>query len=74
MPARICHARAIALVMGCASLALAVSVPAQATGHPGGSGHSKGIDRAVLAKGDGWAAAEGSTTGGAAATPTTSTP
>ncbi|MEU1350017.1 pectate lyase [Streptomyces sp. NPDC005795] len=69
MPARICHARAIALVMGCASLALAVSVPAQATGHPGGAGHQQGIDRAVLAKGDGWAAAEGSTTGGAAATP-----
>ncbi|THA73585.1 pectate lyase [Streptomyces sp. A0642] len=67
MPARICHARAIALVLGCASLALAVSVPAQATGR--GHGHHPGIDRAVLAQGDGWAAADGSTTGGAAATP-----
>ncbi|MFD0022046.1 polysaccharide lyase family 1 protein [Streptomyces sp. NPDC058382] len=69
MPARMCHARAIALVMGCASLALAVSVPAQATGHRPAPRHSSGIERAVLPEGDGWAAAEGSTTGGAAATP-----
>lgn len=73
MPARMCHARAIALVMGCASLALAVSVPAQATGHHQGHGHPApqhgGIERAALPEGDGWAASEGSTTGGAEATP-----
>ncbi|WP_405701606.1 pectate lyase [Streptomyces sp. NBC_01383] len=74
MPARMCHARAIALVMGGASLALAVAVPAQATGHHRGPGHGhpaprhSGIERAALARGDGWAAAEGSTTGGAKAT------
>lgn len=60
---RICHARAIAMVLSCASLALAVSVPAQAAPRP------KGFERAVLPAGDGWAAAEGSTTGGSAATP-----
>ncbi|MGQ4486350.1 polysaccharide lyase family 1 protein [Streptomyces sp. 372A] len=60
------RARAIAVAMGCASLALALSVPAQAAPHPHGKG---GAERAVLAKGDGWASAEGSTTGGAAATP-----
>lgn len=69
MPARMCHARAIALVMGCASLTLAVSVPAQATGHHPAPHHGNGIERAVLPKGDGWAASEGSTTGGAKATP-----
>ncbi|MET9590405.1 polysaccharide lyase family 1 protein [Streptomyces sp. NPDC006516] len=63
MPARMRHVRAIAVVMGCASLALAVSVPAQA------ASHGKGIERAVLPSGDGWASAEGSTTGGAQATP-----
>lgn len=42
MPVRTCHARAIALVMGCASLALAVSVPAQA------APRHRGIERAVL--------------------------
>ncbi|WP_405661215.1 pectate lyase [Streptomyces sp. NBC_01166] len=64
MPARMRHVRAIAVVMGCASLALAVSLPAQASSH-----HGKGTERAVLPSGDGWAAAEGSTTGGAKATP-----
>ncbi|MER5633348.1 pectate lyase family protein [Streptomyces nitrosporeus] len=69
MPARMRNVRAIAVVMGCASLALAVSVPAQAA-HAHGNGHGhKGIERAVLPEGDGWAAAEGSTTGGANATP-----
>ncbi|MFS0692037.1 pectate lyase family protein [Streptomyces nitrosporeus] len=69
MPARMRNVRAIAVVMGCASLALAVSVPAQAAhAHGNGNGH-KGIERAVLPEGDGWAAAEGSTTGGANATP-----
>lgn len=63
MPARMRHARALALVTGCASLALAVSVPAQAAPRP------TGTERAVLPAGDGWAAAEGSTTGGSAATP-----
>ncbi|MDX3688447.1 pectate lyase [Streptomyces sp. AK04-4c] len=64
MPARMRHVRAIAVVMGCASLALAVSLPAQAS-----TPHGKGAERTVLAPGDGWAAAEGSTTGGAKATP-----
>ncbi|WP_406389254.1 polysaccharide lyase family 1 protein [Streptomyces sp. NBC_00887] len=64
MPARMSHARATAVVLGCASLALAVSVPAQAATH-----HGKGIERAVLPAGDGWAAADGSTTGGSQATP-----
>ena len=41
MPARMRHVRAIAVVMGCASLALAVSVPAQA------ASHGQGIERAV---------------------------
>ncbi|MEU5658280.1 polysaccharide lyase family 1 protein [Streptomyces sp. NPDC047737] len=63
MPARMRHVRAIAVVMGCASLALAVSVPAQA------ASHGQGIERAVLPSGDGWASAEGSTTGGAEAAP-----
>ncbi|WP_329212335.1 pectate lyase [Streptomyces sp. NBC_00683] len=65
MPARITHARATAVVLGCASLALAVSVPAQAAPHH----HGNGIERAVLPAGDGWAAADGSTTGGSQATP-----
>ncbi|MEU8704658.1 polysaccharide lyase family 1 protein [Streptomyces sp. NPDC048565] len=64
MPARMRNVRAIAVVMGCASLALAVSLPAQAS-----SPHSRGIERAVLPSGDGWASADGSTTGGAQATP-----
>ncbi|MFF1461084.1 polysaccharide lyase family 1 protein [Streptomyces sp. NPDC058330] len=67
MPARMRHLRATAVVLGTASLALAVSVPAQATVHPAHG--TKGIERAVLPAGDGWAAAEGSTTGGANATP-----
>lgn len=67
MPARMSHARATAVVLGCASLALAVSVPAQAASHHHGKG--KGIERAVLPAGDGWAAADGSTTGGSQATP-----
>lgn len=65
MPARMRHVRAIAVVMGCASVALAVSVPAQAAPPR----HGNGIERAVLPAGDGWAAAEGSTTGGSQATP-----
>ncbi|MFE8009239.1 polysaccharide lyase family 1 protein [Streptomyces sp. NPDC057418] len=65
MPARMRHVRAIAVVMGCASVALAVSVPAQAA-QPR---HGTGIERAVLPAGDGWAAAGGSTTGGSKATP-----
>lgn len=65
MPARRSRTRAIAVAMGCASLALALSVPAQASAHHGGSS----TERSVLPAGDGWAAAEGSTTGGAAATP-----
>lgn len=64
MPARMRHVRAIAVVMGATSLALAVSLPAQATTHRG-----TGIERAVLPAGDGWASADGSTTGGAGATP-----
>ncbi|MFJ4913834.1 polysaccharide lyase family 1 protein [Streptomyces sp. NPDC088726] len=65
MPARRSRTRAIAVAMGCASLALALSVPAQASAHHG----ANGAERSVLPAGDGWAAAEGSTTGGAAATP-----
>ncbi|MET8173536.1 pectate lyase family protein [Streptomyces clavifer] len=65
MPARMRHVRAIAVVMGCASVALAVSVPAQAAPPR----HGNGIERAVLPAGDGWAAAEGSTTGGSQAAP-----
>ncbi|MCT2591664.1 pectate lyase [Streptomyces sp. N2-109] len=56
-----CHARAIALMVGCASLALVVAVPAQAAPRHGGA------ERATLPAGDGWAAAEGSTTGGSKA-------
>lgn len=66
MSARMRHLRATAVVLGTASLALAVSVPAQATSRPA---PGKGIERAVLPAGDGWAFAEGSTTGGADATP-----
>ncbi|KAB2589161.1 pectate lyase family protein [Streptomyces arboris] len=70
MPARTrrTRTRAIAVVLGCASLALAMTAPAQATTphpHP----HGTGVERAVLPAGDGWAAAEGSTTGGANAAP-----
>ncbi|WP_405391545.1 pectate lyase [Streptomyces sp. NBC_01102] len=65
MPARMRHVRSIAVVLGCASVALAVSVPAQAA-QPG---PGKGIESAVLPAGDGWAAADGSTTGGSQATP-----
>lgn len=65
MPARRSRTRAIAVAMGCASLALVLSVPAQASAHHGGSS----TERSVLPAGDGWAAAGGSTTGGAAATP-----
>ncbi|MEU0098867.1 pectate lyase [Streptomyces sp. NPDC006267] len=65
MPARKRHTRAIAVTLGCASLALAVSAPAQASPRHAGPG----LERAVLPAGDGWAAAEGSTTGGANATP-----
>ncbi|WP_299536523.1 polysaccharide lyase family 1 protein [uncultured Streptomyces sp.] len=67
MPARTNHVRAAAVVLGCASLALAVTVPAQAAHHPKPS--HKSADRAVLPAGDGWASADGSTTGGSAATP-----
>ncbi|MET7579896.1 MULTISPECIES: pectate lyase family protein [Streptomyces] len=67
MPARKRHTRAIAVTLGCASLALALSTPARATAHPHHPG--PGVERAVLPAGDGWAAAEGSTTGGANATP-----
>ncbi|MEV7114452.1 pectate lyase family protein [Streptomyces anulatus] len=67
MPARKRHARAIAVTLGCASLALALGTPALATAHPRHPG--PGVERAVLPAGDGWAAAEGSTTGGANATP-----
>lgn len=66
MSARMRHLRATAVVLGTASLALAVSVPAQATSRPA---PGKGIERAVLPAGDGWASAEGSTTGGANAIP-----
>ncbi|HEX5567445.1 MAG TPA: pectate lyase, partial [Streptomyces sp.] len=56
------HVR-IAVLAGCASLALtALTVPAQAAPGPGGD-----PARAVLPEGDGWASAEGGTTGGAAA-------
>ncbi|WP_069172213.1 pectate lyase family protein [Streptomyces griseus] len=65
MPARMSHSRAIAVMTGCACLALAVGVPAQAAPHA----HGRGIERAVLPAGDGWAAADGSTTGGSKATP-----
>ncbi|MFF2732127.1 polysaccharide lyase family 1 protein [Streptomyces sp. NPDC058008] len=63
MPARMRHVRALAVATGCASLALAVSLPAQAAPRP-----DRGTERAVLPQGDGWAAAEGSTTGGSRAT------
>ncbi|MEV3929576.1 MULTISPECIES: polysaccharide lyase family 1 protein [unclassified Streptomyces] len=63
MSARMRNLRAVAVVLGTASLALAVSVPAQATTH------GRGIERSVLPAGDGWASADGSTTGGANATP-----
>ncbi|MFD1833235.1 polysaccharide lyase family 1 protein [Streptomyces desertarenae] len=50
-------------MIGCASLALAaLTVPAQA-----GPRHGNDPARAVLPENDGWAAAEGGTTGGAAA-------
>ncbi|MFF9686470.1 polysaccharide lyase family 1 protein [Streptomyces sp. NPDC014623] len=65
MPARMRHVRATAVVTGCASLALAVSLPAQAASEH----HGNRIERSVLPAGDGWASADGSTTGGAAATP-----
>ncbi|MEU0137741.1 polysaccharide lyase family 1 protein [Streptomyces sp. NPDC006296] len=64
MPARMRHVRALAVATGAASLALAVSVPAQAGTRPG-----TGIERSVLPAGDGWASADGSTTGGAGAAP-----
>ncbi|WP_327175079.1 pectate lyase [Streptomyces sp. NBC_01335] len=64
MPARMRHIRAITVVMGCASLALAVSLPAQAASRP----HANPVERAVLPAHDGWAAADGSTTGGSKAT------
>ncbi|GGY56006.1 pectate lyase [Streptomyces anulatus] len=67
MPARKRHTRAISVTLGCASLALALGTPAPATAHPRHPG--PGVERAVLPAGDGWAAAEGSTTGGANATP-----
>ncbi|MDF9808915.1 pectate lyase [Streptomyces anulatus] len=67
MPARKRHTRSIAVTLGCASLALALGSPAPATAHPRHPG--PGVERAVLPAGDGWAAAEGSTTGGANATP-----
>ncbi|WP_327119856.1 pectate lyase [Streptomyces sp. NBC_01341] len=70
MSARMRHVRAIAVVMGSASLALAVTVPAQAGPAQAASVHrAGGIERSVLPAGDGWASAEGSTAGGAAATP-----
>lgn len=71
MPARKRHTRAIAVTLGCASLALALSTPARATAHPHHPG--PGVERAVLPAGDGWAAAEGSTTGARTPPPTTST-
>ncbi|GAA3648631.1 polysaccharide lyase family 1 protein [Streptomyces chitinivorans] len=62
MQRKVCQARVIALT-GCASLALAaLAVPAQAAPRHGGD-----QARAVLSKNDGWASAEGGTTGGAAA-------
>ncbi|WP_101257772.1 pectate lyase family protein [Streptomyces barkulensis] len=62
MQRKVCQARVIALT-GCASLALAaLAVPAQAAPRHGGD-----QVRAVLPKNDGWASAEGGTTGGAAA-------
>ncbi|MBQ1116364.1 polysaccharide lyase family 1 protein [Streptomyces sp. C3-3] len=67
MPARKRHTRAITVTLGCASLALALGTPALATAHPRHPG--PGVERAVLPAGDGWAAAEGSTTGGANAIP-----
>ncbi|WP_461029990.1 pectate lyase family protein, partial [Streptomyces sparsus] len=63
MPTRTCHARAITLVLGCATLALTLAVPAHAAPQP------KGFERAALPAGDGWASAEGSTTGGSKAAP-----
>ncbi|MFJ6142938.1 polysaccharide lyase family 1 protein [Streptomyces anulatus] len=67
MPARKRHTRVIAVTLGCASLALALGTPTLATAHPRHPG--PGVERAVLPAGDGWAAAEGSTTGGADAAP-----
>ncbi|KQX26905.1 pectate lyase [Streptomyces sp. Root63] len=67
MPARKRHTRSIAVTLGCASLALALGTPGPATAHP--RHPDPGVERAVLPAGDGWAAAEGSTTGGANATP-----
>ncbi|CAO0835494.1 hypothetical protein SMICM17S_03620 [Streptomyces microflavus] len=51
MPARKRHTRAIAVTLGCASLALALSTPARATAHPRHPG--PGVERAVLPAGDG---------------------
>ncbi|NEE07115.1 pectate lyase, partial [Streptomyces sp. SID7499] len=67
MPARKRHTRGIAVTLGCASLALALGTPTLATAHPRHPG--PGVERSVLPAGDGWAAAEGSTTGGAYAAP-----
>ncbi|HZG06309.1 MAG TPA: pectate lyase [Streptomyces sp.] len=62
MQRKVCQAR-VAVLAGCASLVLAaLAVPAQAAPRPGGD-----ATRAVLPEGDGWASAEGGTTGGAAA-------
>ncbi|MGK5448916.1 pectate lyase family protein [Streptomyces radiopugnans] len=62
MQRKVCQARVVALA-GCASLALAaLAVPAQAAPRHGGD-----PARAVLPENDGWASAEGGTTGGAAA-------
>ncbi|PJE98396.1 pectate lyase [Streptomyces carminius] len=67
-----CHARVV-LVAGCASLALtaltapAQAAPAQAAPAQAAPGHGGDPARAVLSESDGWASAEGGTTGGAAA-------
>ncbi|MDK1473365.1 pectate lyase [Streptomyces sp. 549] len=63
MNTRKCHVRAMSMLLGGALLALTPGGPAQA------ASPAQTWERAVLPAGDGWASAEGSTTGGSAAAP-----
>ncbi|MEE1928290.1 pectate lyase [Streptomyces sp. TRM 70351] len=58
--------RTASAAAGCAALALAVTAPLSAPAAAAES-HRYSVDRAVLGANDGWAAAEGGTTGGSAA-------
>lgn len=62
MRTQICHARAIAMLVGCTALALTATTTT-ASAHP----HS--LARETLGAGDGWASYGTGTSGGAAATP-----